>query len=119
MMIVMHTMAKAIGACAEAMLTRNQTTNRNTNTDRNGDDEERETDKESQTEKPHATVIKDNSTLCSICGTARTEPAVAKHCGHVFCWSCLYEWTKRRRPECPFCRTPCQPQEVMALYQYA
>ena len=57
-------------------------------------------------------------TTCTICGLPRTEPAAPISCGHVFCWKCLYQWTKTTRPECPLCRSPCQPQDILALHHY-
>lgn len=56
--------------------------------------------------------------VCGICKLPRTHPAIPKACGHVFCWKCLYQWVAVTRPECPLCRAPCKPQDVMALYYY-
>jgi hypothetical protein len=60
------------------------------------------------------------STICSICRMPRQPAASAasKHCGHVFCWKCLYQWVSTVREECPFCRVACRPQDIMALYEY-
>lgn len=56
--------------------------------------------------------------VCGICKLPRSHPAVPKACGHVFCWPCLYQWTHAQRPECPLCRAPCRPQEILPLYYY-
>jgi Ring finger domain len=53
---------------------------------------------------------------CMICRQVRRDPACPP-CGHVFCWSCLQQWLEHR-PSCPYCRTSCRPQNVMALRKY-
>lgn len=57
--------------------------------------------------------------LCGICRMPRVESAASSTCGHVFCWKCLYEWVSTNRPECPLCRSPCRPQDIVAIYNYA
>jgi len=58
-----------------------------------------------------------SSSLCFICRLPRISPAAASSCGHVFCWNCLYQWTTKKQ-ECPLCRSPCRPQDIIALYNY-
>jgi Ring finger domain len=53
---------------------------------------------------------------CMICRQVRRDPACPP-CGHVFCWMCLQQWLEHR-PSCPYCRTSCRPQDVMALRKY-
>ena len=55
---------------------------------------------------------------CAICRNPRSNPAAPSTCGHVFCWTCLMQWVSTVRPECPLCRSPCQPQDILALYRY-
>ena len=57
------------------------------------------------------------NSICSICKMERKHPS-APSCGHVFCWKCLLHWVSAIRPECPLCRAPCRPQDVVALYNY-
>ena len=77
---------------------------------------------------------------CSICTDAVMEPVVT-HCGHLYCWSCLYRWlengmTVQERNElfgfsalhsnnpyydpskrvCPVCRAPCSVKRVIPIY---
>lgn len=59
-----------------------------------------------------------SGTVCAICHTNRTHPAAPSTCGHVCCWNCLVHWVSTVRPECPLCRAPCRPQEVIPLYHY-
>ena len=55
---------------------------------------------------------------CLICRQPRVRPACPP-CGHVFCWTCLHQWlAERPRQHCPYCRTQCQPQQVLALHHY-
>jgi hypothetical protein len=57
--------------------------------------------------------------LCGICKLPRSHPAVPKGCGHVFCWSCLYQWTSSpQHQECPLCRASCRPRDILPLYDY-
>jgi hypothetical protein len=58
------------------------------------------------------------TTTCAICRADRKHPAASISCGHVCCWSCLNQWVTNVRPECPLCRSPCRPQNIMALYHY-
>ena len=55
---------------------------------------------------------------CGICKLPRSHPAISSHCGHVFCWKCLYQWTSTVRQECPLCRAACRPQAILPLYRY-
>src|SRR3989338_63058 len=40
--------------------------------------------------------------ICTICCDVIIN-AVSTHCGHTFCYSCLYEWRKKST-KCPLCR---------------
>jgi RING-type zinc-finger len=79
---------------------------------------------------------------CSICTEAVIEPVVT-HCGHLYCWPCLYRWlepgmTPQERNDlmgltnvvslqsslsydpskrvCPVCRAPCSVKRVIPIY---
>jgi len=58
------------------------------------------------------------SSSCGICMHDRQHPAAPISCGHVFCWGCIVHWSTRVRPECPLCRAPAKPQDIVALYNY-
>ncbi len=58
------------------------------------------------------------SVHCAICMTERKHPAAPNGCGHIFCWDCIQHWIATVRQECPFCRSPTRPQDVIALYNY-
>jgi hypothetical protein len=58
------------------------------------------------------------SVVCVICRTERRHPAAPASCGHVCCWACLNEWVSNVRPECPLCRAPCRPENIIALHHY-
>ena len=59
-----------------------------------------------------------SNSSCGICMHDRKHPAAPVSCGHVFCWSCIIHWSTRVRPECPMCRAPAKPQDIIALYNY-
>jgi hypothetical protein len=74
----------------------------------------------------------ESSWWCGICRMpcSTSSPLAAPiNCGHVFCWDCLMQWlcpeptssttswsSPSRRSECPLCRSPCTPQQVVPLY---
>lgn len=55
---------------------------------------------------------------CGICRLERKHPAASIHCGHVFCWNCLYQWISTVQEACPLCRRPCRTQEIIFLHNY-
>ena len=61
---------------------------------------------------------KETTILCTICRTERKHPAAPSSCGHVLCWNCLMQWVSTVRPECPICRAPCTPKDVLPLHNY-
>jgi len=63
-------------------------------------------------------VVNDNSPLeCNICYEESIEP-VATHCGHIFCWSCVYKWieVKSGSAECPNCKNTITKEKLIPLY---
>lgn len=42
----------------------------------------------------------------------------ATTCGHIFCWSCIADWTSEKA-ECPVCRTTVQPQQLICLQYFS
>jgi len=53
---------------------------------------------------------------CVLCmGPRHVTSATA--CGHLFCWQCIIGWCQASGPtaECPLCRQPVKPQEVLRL----
>lgn len=61
---------------------------------------------------------KKTTILCTICRLERKHPACPTSCGHVCCWNCLIQWVSTVRPECPICRAPCSPRDVLPLHNY-
>ena len=55
---------------------------------------------------------------CGICLNERVHPAAPSACGHVFCWDCVLHWVGNVRAECPLCRAPTRPQDIIPLYNY-
>ncbi len=41
----------------------------------------------------------------------------ASLCGHIFCWSCISDWTSEKA-ECPVCRTAVKPHQIISLQHF-
>lgn len=57
--------------------------------------------------------IPQSSRTCILCLNVMMDPGCAP-CGHIFCWTCILDWSKER-PECPLCRQTCQTQQILLL----
>ena len=60
-------------------------------------------------------VVKASSSRlkCPLC-LEKCYTETATLCGHIFCWSCICEWTSEKS-ECPVCRVTVQPQQLIFL----
>jgi peroxin-10 len=56
---------------------------------------------------------KANSPSCPLCRDTVRASTVCP-CGHVFCWTCILEWTSRH-PVCPLCRHDCKPSHLYTV----
>jgi len=54
---------------------------------------------------------------CPLCLEPRIETA-STICGHLFCWTCIHE-SVRNRSECPICREPLRPAQIIRLMNYS
>ena len=58
---------------------------------------------------------------CKICLSTASDPIVTP-CGHIFCWSCYFEWeqqskkTNQTYPKCPSCQTRVPNEGIIPLY---
>ena len=55
---------------------------------------------------------------CKICLEESKEPVVTL-CGHLYCWTCLYDWARVKHSEtvpCPSCNSAVEIKKVIPLY---
>ncbi|KAG0453005.1 hypothetical protein HPP92_025669 [Vanilla planifolia] len=54
---------------------------------------------------------------CNICFDTAKEPVVTS-CGHLFCWSCLYQWlhVHSEHKECPVCKGEVTDSNIIPIY---
>lgn len=54
---------------------------------------------------------------CNICFDMSKEPVVTS-CGHLFCWSCLYQWihVHSDHKECPVCKGEVTESNIVPIY---
>jgi hypothetical protein len=57
------------------------------------------------------------ASMCPLCRNPPRSPACPP-CGHVSCWSCLLEVSRRGEPRCVVCRVPFKVQRIRALYNF-
>ncbi len=58
---------------------------------------------------------------CKICLEIPKEP-IATLCGHLYCWTCIYEWAKSKQSQsipCPSCNSEVVIDKVIPLYTSA
>lgn len=64
-------------------------------------------------------ALQSSSFNCNICLDSVSEPVVTV-CGHLYCWSCIYDWLHRRHPTtgptCPTCKSPMSDASLIPLY---
>eukprot|EP00249_Psilotum_nudum_P007773 c20810_g2_i1 orf=289-591(+) len=64
-------------------------------------------------EAPAASIA--DAYQCSICLEVASLRPVVTPCGHLFCWTCLEEWTGRGKKSCPVCKGSLSQQNAIAI----
>ncbi|KAL5572976.1 hypothetical protein UlMin_022573 [Ulmus minor] len=72
-----------------------------------------------------STTVSDNESgcfECNICLDSANEPVVT-HCGHLYCWPCIYKWLQVQntsdeldQPNCPVCKANISHASLIPLY---
>lgn len=57
--------------------------------------------------------LPEQSRICMLCLSPMKNPSCAT-CGHFFCWGCIMDWCQERQ-ECPLCRSPIRPSQLLPL----
>ncbi|GAM21617.1 hypothetical protein SAMD00019534_047920, partial [Acytostelium subglobosum LB1] len=53
---------------------------------------------------------------CNICFDNVSEPVVTQ-CGHLFCWSCIFQWLQHNpSQQCPVCKAPVTEEKLIPIY---
>ena len=57
---------------------------------------------------------------CNICLELANEPVVST-CGHLYCWTCIYEWMKQPKETlvCPVCKSGISKESLIPIYTKA
>ncbi|XP_045605778.2 peroxisome biogenesis factor 10 [Procambarus clarkii] len=66
--------------------------------------------------QPSAKCYVESKKQCSLCLDERKYSSVTP-CGHLFCWHCIQECLQTSQ-QCPLCRHPATPSQVVPLLNY-
>lgn len=64
----------------------------------------------------HTECFVESIKQCSLCLDKRKHSSVTP-CGHLFCWQCIHECLQSSQ-QCPLCRHPTSPSQVVPLLNY-
>ncbi|KYQ88606.1 hypothetical protein DLAC_11347 [Tieghemostelium lacteum] len=80
----------------------------NNNSDNNDDKDKKATSSNTATQS--------SSFECNICFDEVSEPVVTQ-CGHLFCWSCIFQWLQHNpSQQCPVCKAPITEEKLIPIY---
>ena len=70
-----------------------------------------------QTPTTAAAVAETSGTFeCNICLDQASDPVVT-HCGHLYCWPCVYRWMRlNESPVCPICKSDISQEKMVPIY---
>eukprot|EP01132_Coremiostelium_polycephalum_P004526 gene4526-5642_t len=71
---------------------------------------------ESSSSSSNSTNKVNSAFECNICFDDVSEPVVTQ-CGHLFCWSCIFQWLQHNSSQqCPVCKASVSEEKLIPIY---
>ena len=54
---------------------------------------------------------------CFICMDKLRDARLCPHCSKLCCFACIRRWLVEQRSQCPHCRLPLRPHELVSIFK--